>query len=346
MGAGTGMGAGADLAGPAAPGGRQGRRSGVLVVAGDRPRRGDLLRDGGAHRRAARPRDARAHLGRPRARRPVRPFRPGGVFFSELAVRLGRPWLAGGERAPEQGLKLGGPLFAGPLLDCMGTFTRIRRGQQHPDGYELAPWWLRTEHRPASARVQLRTLAEQAAAARGGGSTGDIRRPWWRAHGPAPAARPVQSRHRRIHRRGDRARPAGVSGMRRAGVCTDSTAGGGPSSPGPGERGPSGACWPVSQVCAGRARLAGAHDRHAQPARRHRVTPSPTRGSRPQRCRRRRMRWRRSSPARTGSWCSSSGGGRRPTRCGGRTWSRWRRSRWCPGAVGDPGSGRRPPAAT
>ncbi|MFJ2637356.1 DNA-binding protein [Streptomyces sp. NPDC087422] len=102
----------------------------------------------------------------------VRPFRPDGEFFRELAGRLGRPWLADVRQAPQTGLVLGGPLHAGPLLDCMGAFTRIRRGQQHPQGYGLDPWWLRADHRPASARVQLRALAEQAAAARGSGSSG------------------------------------------------------------------------------------------------------------------------------------------------------------------------------
>ncbi|MFD7232117.1 hypothetical protein [Streptomyces sp. NPDC059881] len=61
---------------------------------------------------------------------------------------------------------LGGPLHAGPLLDCMGAFTRVRRGKQDPRGFGLDPWWLRADHRPASARVQLRALAEQVAAAR------------------------------------------------------------------------------------------------------------------------------------------------------------------------------------
>jgi hypothetical protein len=105
---------------------------------------------------------------------PVRPFRPDGAFFRELALRLGRPWLAGVDQAPPRGLVLGGPLHAGPLLDCMGAFTRIRRGQQHPHGYGLDPWWLRADHRPASARVQLRVLAEQAASVRGssGGGAG------------------------------------------------------------------------------------------------------------------------------------------------------------------------------
>lgn len=97
---------------------------------------------------------------------PVRPFRPDGAFFRELAVRLERPWLAMCEQAAERGLVLEGPLHAGPLLDCMGAFTRIRRGQQHSKGYGLDPWWLRAEHRPASARVQLRALAERVAAAR------------------------------------------------------------------------------------------------------------------------------------------------------------------------------------
>ncbi|MEU5403891.1 TniQ family protein [Streptomyces sp. NPDC005963] len=96
----------------------------------------------------------------------VRPFRPDGAFFRELAVRLGRPWLADVGRAPQRGLVLGGPLHAGPLLDCMGAFTRVRRGKQDPRGFGLDPWWLRADHRPASARVQLRALAEQVAAAR------------------------------------------------------------------------------------------------------------------------------------------------------------------------------------
>lgn len=94
---------------------------------------------------------------------PVRRFRAGGVFFREVAVRMGRPWLADGRQG---GDGLGGPLHAGPLLDCMGAFTRIRRGQRDPRGYGLDPWWLRADHRPASARVQLRALAEQVAAAR------------------------------------------------------------------------------------------------------------------------------------------------------------------------------------
>lgn len=97
-----------------------------------------------------------------------------------------RPWLAGGERAPERGLELGGPLHAGPLLECMGAFTRIRRGQQHPNGYGLDPRWLRADHRPASARVQLRALAEQTAAARGRTSTGGA--------GPAPGGAPMARR--------------------------------------------------------------------------------------------------------------------------------------------------------
>ncbi|WP_330455444.1 hypothetical protein OIB37_36025 [Streptomyces sp. NBC_00820] len=60
---------------------------------------------------------------------PVRPFRPDGAFFRKLAVLLERPWLAKCEQAAERGLVLEGPLHAGPLLDCMGAFTRIRRGQ-------------------------------------------------------------------------------------------------------------------------------------------------------------------------------------------------------------------------
>lgn len=104
---------------------------------------------------------------------PVRPFRPDGTFFRELAVRLGRPWLADVGQTPQRGLVLGGPLHAGPLLDCMGAFTRIRRGQQDPNGYGLDPWWLRADHRPASARVQLRALAE-ASAVRKGGSAGGV----------------------------------------------------------------------------------------------------------------------------------------------------------------------------
>lgn len=100
---------------------------------------------------------------------PVRPFRPDGAFFRELAVLLERPWLADCEQAARRGLVLEGPLHAGPLLDCMGAFTRVRRGQQHPNGYGLDPWWLRAEHRPASARVQLRALAERVAAARRAG---------------------------------------------------------------------------------------------------------------------------------------------------------------------------------
>ncbi|MFC9948512.1 hypothetical protein [Streptomyces pratensis] len=100
---------------------------------------------------------------------PVRPFRLDGTFFRELAVLLERPWLADCEEAARRGLVLEGPLHAGPLLDCMGAFTRIRRGQQHPNGYGLDPWWLRAEHRPASARVQLRALAERVAAARRAG---------------------------------------------------------------------------------------------------------------------------------------------------------------------------------
>jgi hypothetical protein len=91
---------------------------------------------------------------------PVRPFRPDGAFFGELSVRLGRSWLAGTGQAPQVGLVLGGPLHAGPLLDCMGAFTRIRRGQHNPRGFGLDPWWLRADYRPASARVQLRALAE------------------------------------------------------------------------------------------------------------------------------------------------------------------------------------------
>lgn len=97
---------------------------------------------------------------------PVRPFRPDGAFFRELANRLGRPWMADVGQAPQTGLVLGGPLHAGPLLDCVGAFTRIRRGQRDPRGFGLDPWWLRADHRPVSARVQLRALAEQAAAAR------------------------------------------------------------------------------------------------------------------------------------------------------------------------------------
>ncbi|MBD0737468.1 hypothetical protein BGM09_29920 [Streptomyces sp. CBMA29] len=129
---------------------------------------------------------------------PVHPFRPDGAFFRELAVRLGRPWLANTGQAPQTGLVLGGPLHAGPLLDCMGAFTRIRRGQQHPNGYGLDPWWLRADHRPASARVQLRALAEQAGAARGSGSNG----------GGAPMVRRLyRDRHGRAamvsYRRGD-----------------------------------------------------------------------------------------------------------------------------------------------
>ncbi|BBA95232.1 putative DNA-binding protein [Actinacidiphila reveromycinica] len=105
----------------------------------------------------------------------VRPFRPDGAFFRELTARLGRPWLADTGQAPQTGLVLGGPLHAGPLLECMGAFTRIRRGQQHPRGYGLDPWWLRADHRPASGRVQLRALAEratQSAAGRGTGRSG------------------------------------------------------------------------------------------------------------------------------------------------------------------------------
>jgi hypothetical protein len=124
---------------------------------------------------------------------PVRPFRPDGAFFRELASRLRRPWLADVGQAPQTGLVLGGPLHAGPLLDCMGAFTRIRRGQQHPQGYGLDPWWLRADHRPTSARVQLRVLAEQAAAARRAarpGSSGSpmVRRLFRDRHGRAAAA--------------------------------------------------------------------------------------------------------------------------------------------------------------
>lgn len=136
---------------------------------------------------------------------PVHPFRPDGAFFRELAVRLGRPWLADTGQAPQTGLVLGGPLHAGPLLDCVGAFTRIRRGQQDPRGYGLDPWWLRADHRPASARVQLRELAEratQSAVGRGtgrsggpvnaGGSTTMVRRVLRDRHGRAAAAYTAQ----------------------------------------------------------------------------------------------------------------------------------------------------------
>jgi hypothetical protein len=89
--------------------------------------------------------------------------------------------------APQTGLVLGGPLHAGQLLECMGAFTRIRRGQQHPRGYGLDPWWLRADDRPAFARVQLRALAEQAAAARSA-DTGTGARP---EAGEAPMAQCV-----------------------------------------------------------------------------------------------------------------------------------------------------------
>jgi hypothetical protein len=128
---------------------------------------------------------------------PVRPFRPDGAFFRELACRLGRPWLADTGRAPQTGLVLGGPLHAGPLLDCAGAFTRIRRGQQDARGYGLDPWWLRADHRPASARVQLRALAEQVAdarrtvedgASRPGGAAPAVRRLFRDRYGRAGAA--------------------------------------------------------------------------------------------------------------------------------------------------------------
>jgi hypothetical protein len=116
----------------------------------------------------------------------VRPFRPDGAFFRELASRLERPWLADTGQAPQAGLVLGGPLHAGPLLECMGAFTRIRRGQHDPRGFGLDPWWLRADHRPATGRVQLRALAEQTAPARGNGSTGDP--------GPGPGTAPMVRR--------------------------------------------------------------------------------------------------------------------------------------------------------
>lgn len=127
----------------------------------------------------------------------VRPFRPNGAFFHEVAVRLGRPWLADIGQAPQTGLVLGGPLHAGPLLDCMGAFTRIRRGQRDPRGFGLDPWWLRADHRPASARVQLRALAEQVSAAhravedgtsRPGGAAPAVRRLFRDRYGRAGAA--------------------------------------------------------------------------------------------------------------------------------------------------------------
>ncbi|MFI0724257.1 DNA-binding protein [Streptomyces sp. NPDC021224] len=140
----------------------------------------------------------------------VRPFRPDGEFFRELAVRLGRPWLAEVGGAPQRGLVLGGPLHAGPLLDCIGAFTRVRRGQRDPRGFGLDPWWLRADHRPASARVQLRALAEQtAAAARGHGSTGGaVPGPGTAPTVRSPVPRPARPRRRRVHRC---AHTAGVS---------------------------------------------------------------------------------------------------------------------------------------
>lgn len=198
----------------------------------------------------------------------VRPFRPDGAFFRELTVRLGRPWLADTGRAPQTGLVLGGPLHTGPLLDCMGAFTRIRRGQQGPRGIGLDPWWLRADHRPVSARVQLRALPSRSrtratplrtavpglAAVRrqlGGCSATGTGAPPRRTTGPVTGSI-----------RGSARRGGAMGG---AAVCTDTGSLSAPSSAGRGDAGCARRRLAEFGGSRTRARLTGAHDRHAPP---------------------------------------------------------------------------------
>jgi len=78
---------------------------------------------------------------------PVRPFRPDGAFFGELAVRLERPWLAAVGQPRSGEWCWAGPCSPGRCWTAWARFTRIRRGQHHPTG----TGWTRGGSAPSTA---------------------------------------------------------------------------------------------------------------------------------------------------------------------------------------------------